>query len=109
MPSKLLLMVISSVLSVLALTCPALPIKNLIKERRDKTEQFSSSRASADSVSIAKGDTLKVLNRGEQQLTACLPGAWIVHGSNGPLFVRESSLQRETLEREKKAKPLRCW
>jgi len=97
MPSKLLLMVISSVLSVLALTC------------NHQTDQFSSIKASADSVSIAKGDTLKLSGRGEQQLTACLPGAWIVHGGNGPLFVRESSLQREPLEREKKAKPLRCW
>jgi hypothetical protein len=94
---KRLLLVMSSALSVLALTC------------NHQTEQFPSSRATADSVSIVKVDTMKVSDRGEQQLTACLPGAWIVHGGNGPLFVRESSLQGKGLERGEKTAPLRCW
>jgi hypothetical protein len=97
MPGKLLLMVTSSVLSVLALTC------------NHQTEQLPSTKASADSLRLAKADTMKVLDRREEQLTACLPGAWIVHGGNGPLFVRESSLQGKGLERGEKTAPLRCW
>ncbi|MGH7494541.1 MAG: hypothetical protein ACREOO_19380 [bacterium] len=97
MPSKLLLMVMSSVLSVLALTC------------NHQTKQLPSTKASADSMSLAMADTMKVSDRREEQMTACLPGAWIVHGGNGPLFVRESSLQGKSLEREEKTAPLRCW
>jgi hypothetical protein len=60
-------------------------------------------------MSITNADTMKVSDHREEQLTSCLPGAWIVHGGNGPLFVRESTFAAKASKRGKTMARLRCW